>query len=100
MVARALTKAMYRKGYRYKKAGVGLLDLTHGDMHQGDLFAGIDPRSRAMMEVLDKVNAKFGRGTMGIAASALASRKPVWAMNQKQLSPAYTSRWDQLLRVR
>jgi DNA polymerase V len=100
MVARALAKAMYRKGYRYKKAGVGLLDLTHGDMHQGDLFAGIDPRSRAMMEVLDKVNAKFGRGTMGIAASALASRKPVWAMNQKQLSPAYTSRWDQLLRVR
>lgn len=100
MVARALAKAMYRKGYRYKKAGVGLLDLTHGDMHQGDLFAGIDPRSRAMMEVLDRVNAKFGRGTMNIAASALATRKPVWAMNQKQLSPAYTSRWDQLLRVR
>lgn len=100
MVARALAKAMYRKGYRYKKAGVGLLDLTHGDMHQGDLFAGIDPRSRAMMEVLDRVNARFGRGTMGIAASALVSRKPVWAMNQKSLSPAYTSRWDQLLRVR
>lgn len=100
MVARALAKAMYRKGYRYKKAGVGLLDLTHGDMHQGDLFSGIDPRSRAMMEVLDRVNARFGRGTMGIAASALVSRKPVWAMNQKSLSPAYTSRWDQLLRVR
>jgi DNA polymerase V len=100
MVARALAKAMYRRGYRYKKAGVGLLDLTHGDMHQGDMFAGIDPRSRAMMDVLDRVNARFGRGTMGIAASALASRKPVWAMNQKQLSPAYTSRWDQLLRVR
>lgn len=105
MVAQGLAKAMWREGYRYKKAGVGLLDLTHGDVHQADLFAGVDPRSAKLMEVMDAANAKFGRGTMGMASAAWRARgkalaKPVWAMNQKSLSPAYTTRWDQLLRVR
>lgn len=98
MVAQALVRAMYRKGYRYKKGGVGLLDLTAGSTVQGDLFSGVDPRSKAMMEMMDKVNRKFGRGTLGLAASGWRD-KPKWAMSQKSLSPAYTSRWDQLLRV-
>lgn len=98
MVAQALARAMYRKGYRYKKAGIGLLDLSAGSVVQGDLFSQVDPRSKALMEVLDKTNKKFGRGTMGFASSGW-KQKPVWAMNQKTLSPAYTSRWDELLRV-
>ncbi|PZR80274.1 MAG: DNA polymerase V subunit UmuC [Stutzerimonas stutzeri] len=103
--AQGLAKAMWRPGYRYKKAGVGLLDLTHSDVHQGDLFAGIDPRSQALMDVMDRANAKFGRGTMGMASSAWRSKgpalaKPVWAMNQKNLSPAYTTSWEQLVKAR
>lgn len=99
MVAQGLVRAMHRKGYRYKKAGVGLLDLTAGNVHQGDLFAGVDPRSKALMDALDMANQKFGRGTVGFASSGWKP-KPMWAMNQKSLSPAYTSRWDQLLQVR
>ena len=41
-MAQALVRSMYRKGYAYKKAGVGLLDLVHGDTHQADLFGGVD----------------------------------------------------------
>ena len=99
MVARALVRAMYRKGYRYKKGGVGLLDLTAGSSVQADLFSGVDPRSKALMDVLDRVNRKFGRGTMGLGASGWQA-KPLWAMNQKSLSPAYTQKWSELLRVR
>lgn len=99
LVARALAKAMWRTGYRYKKAGVGLLDLTAGSTVQADLFSGVDPRSQALMDAMDSVNRKYGRGTLGLAASGWRVR-PEWAMNQKSLSPAYTSRWDQLLRVR
>ncbi|WIX05326.1 hypothetical protein [Xanthomonas oryzae] len=51
---------MYKKRYRYKKAGVGLLDLTAGPVVQGDLFAGVDPRSKSLMDILDKANKKFG----------------------------------------
>ncbi|WP_343368528.1 Y-family DNA polymerase [Stenotrophomonas maltophilia] len=105
MVVQGLTKAMWRQGHRYKKAGIGLLDLTAGDVHQGDLFAQVDPRSKALMEVMDRANAKFGRGSMAFASSAKRvrggeQRKQVWAMNQAALSPAYTTRWDQLVRVR
>ncbi len=105
LIAQGLAKAMYRPGYRYKKAGVGLLDLTAGDVHQADLFAGIDPRSKALMQVMDQANAKFGRGAVSMASSAwrqakTGAAKPQWAMNQKSLSPAYTTRWDQLVKAR
>ncbi|WDM68982.1 DUF4113 domain-containing protein [Xanthomonas cucurbitae] len=74
------------------------LDLTAGPAAQGDLFAGVDPRSKSLMDMLDKDTKKFGCGTAGFASSVLKT-KPVWAMNQKSLSPASTSGSDQLLRV-
>lgn len=98
-VAQALVRSMFRPNYAYKKAGVGLLDLFHGDVQQADLFAQIDPRSARLMEVLDKANAKFGRGTMGFASGAWRKQKPRWGMRQENLSPAYTSCWDQVLKV-
>lgn len=101
---RSAISAMHRRGYRYKKAGVGLLDLTPADVRQGDLFSGVDPRSNRLMEVLDTANRRFGRGAVGFAASAWGQKDahrqpPLWAMNQRSLSPAYTTRWDQLLKV-
>lgn len=98
-VALALTKAMYRKGYRYKKGGVGLLDLTHGDIHQADLFSGVDPRSVKLMETMDKVNAKFGRGSM-MMAQTMRRGGAKWAVKRENLSPAYTQKWSDVLRVR
>src|SRR5690606_23491367 len=98
-MAQALVRTMYRKGYRYKKAGVGLLDLTHGDSRQADLFAGMDPRSAKLMAVLDQANRRFGRGAMGFA-SAHRRTPAQWRMRQEHLSPSYTTKWSDLLRVR
>lgn len=100
-LAQHLVRAMYREGYRYKKAGVGLLDLTHGDHQQGDLFALADPRSKSLMEVMDRANARFGRGALGLASSAWRPRKgalerPLWGMNQTALSGRYTTSWHEL----
>lgn len=97
--ATALVRTMYRPRYLFQKAGVGLLDLTLRDNTQGDLFAGVAPRSQALMEVLDRANKKFGRGTVGFAASGWKTR-PDWGMRQDHLSRAYTTRWDELLRAR
>jgi len=99
--AQGLLRSMYRKGYRYKKGGIGLLDLSPTTVCQGDLFAGVsaDPRSLKLMEVLDRANGKFGRGTLGFGSSGWR-KAPQWQMRQQHLSPAYTSRWDQLLKVR
>ncbi|MCZ8158430.1 MAG: Y-family DNA polymerase [Rhizobiaceae bacterium] len=102
---RSAISTMHRRGYRYKKAGVVLLDLTSADVCQGDLFSGVDPRSNRLMEVLDAANRRFGRGAVGFGASAWQQKNeqrqpPLWAMNQRSLSPAFTARWDQLLKAR
>ncbi|TAA41695.1 Y-family DNA polymerase [Pseudoxanthomonas winnipegensis] len=99
-VAQALLKQVYRDGYAYKKCGIGLLDLMDSDVEQGDLFAAQPPRqSQALMSVLDAANAKFGRGAMGFASSGWRKQE-TWAVKRENLSPAYTSDWKQLMRVR
>lgn len=96
-----LTKAMYRDAYAWKKAGVGLVDLTSKTIVQGDLFAQASPRSTALMNVLDQCNEKFGRGAMSFASSAVAhDTKAKWEMRQSNLSQAFTTRWGELLNVR
>ena len=99
-MAQGLLKAMHKQGYAYKKAGVGLLDLVDSDVVQGDLFSPQDaPRASKSMDVMDSINKRFGRGTLGMASSGWKAT-PVWGMRQENLSPAYTQRWDQLMRVR
>ncbi|MGR6629839.1 DUF4113 domain-containing protein [Stenotrophomonas maltophilia] len=53
------------------------------------------------MKVLDAANHKFGRGSVSFASSSTApDRRPAWAMRQGHLSPAYTTRWEAILRAR
>lgn len=91
-------RAMWRDGYRYQKAGIVLLDLYQpGDLPVADLFATRDPeRSKALMTALDAVNGRFGRNTIRPGAVAAA---PAWGMRRGNLSPGYTTRIGDLLRV-
>nr|WP_258014505.1 DUF4113 domain-containing protein [Stenotrophomonas maltophilia] len=95
----AATAAMYRPNVAWKKAGVGLVDLSAQQIQQADLFAPVrNPKSEALMKVLDAANLKFGRGSMSFASSSTApDRRPAWAMRQEHLSAAYTTRWDEIL---
>lgn len=94
-------KRIFRKGYRYQKAGVLLLDLTRCGPTQGDLFTPSDParedRSRRLMRTMDAVNRRMGRGTVFHAAQGVNGR---WRMKAGNLSPAYTTRWSDLPRAR
>jgi DNA polymerase V len=91
---------LYRPGYAYQKAGVMLLDLVPAGMEQASLFAldARDPeRSGRLMEVLDRINRTFGRQTLRFGSEALSD---AWRMRARLKSPAYTTRWDELARVR
>jgi DNA polymerase V len=108
---RFLATAMMRRGVQFKRGGVGLTDLVRGEARQADLFSGADPRKDRGMDVLDQINAKFGRGTVGVGTTGwrvggarpgerrIGSRAAHWRPTLKSLSPAYTTRWDQLLRA-
>jgi DNA polymerase V len=90
-------KSMWRDGYRYKKAGVTLLDLHPAVAVQEGLFDKADsPRRVALMRTIDRLNLRFGRDTVLFAVAG--GRRP-WKLRREFLSPCYTTAWDDLLRV-
>ncbi len=94
----AAVERVYRPGYRYSKAEVLLMDLRQPGEFTDDLFAATQPvASDRLMSVLDDINGKYGRGTM---RTATAPRTPDWGMRRELMSRSYTTRIDQLWRVR
>lgn len=96
---RNLFRGFLRKGYAYKKCGIGLLDLSRPENLQGDLFKPKVAGNAQLMDTLDQINRKYGRGAVGLAASGW-NKSPVWGMRQKNVSPHFTTRWEDLPRVR
>lgn len=52
------------------------------------------------MSVLDRLNSRFGRGTVRMASSGVAKgaapSSAGWQMRQERRTPRYTTRWDEL----
>lgn len=97
MAVRALDE-IWREGCRYLKGGVMLGDFSESAMAQIDLFDEHPPRrnSGQLMATLDKLNQE-GRGRVWFAGQGIV--KP-WQMKRDMLSPAYTTRYSDLLRVK
>lgn len=90
-------EAIWKDGYRYKKAGIMLLDLTPAARVSGGLFDRPDSEaSKARMRVMDQINRRFGRDTVAIAGAGI--RRP-WKLRRERLSKRYTTCWDELLEV-
>ncbi|HDZ8828526.1 TPA: translesion error-prone DNA polymerase V subunit UmuC [Aeromonas dhakensis] len=95
----ALLPRIWRDGQRYQKGGVMLADFTPMGMQQGDLFASDQqvPRSEALMQVIDKIN----RGRLGKVYFAARGRDArEWMMKREQLSPRYTTCFNELPAVK
>lgn len=97
-LANHLLKRIWKDGFRYAKAGVMLSDFYDPGMFQPGLFDDISTRSNSqqLMSVLDTIN-QSGAGKVFFAGQGL---KKDWSMKREHLSPAYTTRWDQLPRVK
>ncbi|WP_153117672.1 Y-family DNA polymerase [Rhodocyclus tenuis] len=99
-VATEGVRAIYRPGFPYAKAGVLLGELLGKDKVPRDLFADEHGSGRlaALMAAVDRVNGKFGRGTLKTGAST--GSRGAWQMRQGRKSPCYSTRWEDLVRVR
>ncbi|ORT73181.1 translesion error-prone DNA polymerase V subunit UmuC [Pseudomonas mosselii] len=101
LLTRAATEAaaqVYRSGFRYSKAEVLLMDLRQPGEFSDDLFAVTQPVAcDRLMSMLDEINGKYGRGTMRTAS---VPDTPDWGMRREMMSRSYTTRIDQLWRVR
>ena len=95
--AQTALAALWRPGYRYKKAGVMLMDLVKADRVQGGLFdAPDDPKAKMRMRTVDALNGRYGRDTVGFGVTG---QPRVWTLRSDMLSPRYTTEWEELLRV-
>lgn len=81
-------------GHRYAKAGVMLNDFTPSGVSQLNLFDEVQPRkhSDALMKVVDGINHS-GKGKVWFAGRGIS---PEWQMKREMLSPAYTTRWEDI----
>lgn len=85
-------KRIYRSGFAYQKAGVALINLTDAANVQMSLFSTAKD-NRKLMQVMDRINTIWGRGTLRSAAEGIEKR---WTMKRERMSPCYTTCWEQL----
>ena len=88
-----MAELLWRDGYKYKKAGVVLHDITPVSVVQADWLEPDVTSSTRLMNAIDELNTRFGRGTIKVSTSG---RSDEWAMKQERKSPNYTTDWDEV----
>ncbi len=88
---------IFKPGYHYKKAGIIVMDMTPEDQRQAMLFENSDPRHQRLMEVVDTINHSYGGHKLKLGSQDL---KRTWKMRQEQLSPRYTTRLDEVIKIK
>jgi Nucleotidyltransferase/DNA polymerase involved in DNA repair len=88
---------IFLKGYSYKKAGVILLDIIPEMPHQLNIFENSNPKHKALMKAIDRINGDFGSHKVILAAQDPARR---WKMKQENYSPRYTTKLDEIITIK
>ena len=86
---------IFKKDVRFYRCGVGLLDISAASNYQHDLFNDYS-NSTALMNAIDNVNNKYGRGTVYIGGRGTDHK---FAMRREFLSPQYTTRWSDIPKI-
>lgn len=93
--------AIYKEGYKFKKTGVVLLELSHKFNRQGNLLEldneNAIKKRESLMNLLDTVNNTFGKKSLSYASEGI---EQPWKMNRNHKSPAYTTSWAELPQIR
>ena len=91
-------KSIFAEGYRFKKAGVIVSEITPERPMQLNLFDDRDrEKFQKVMLVMDSLNASYGRQKVKIAAQGF-DRK--WKLKNEKLSPCYTTRLADVMEVK
>lgn len=104
-LAMRLLDSIWCEGYEYAKAGVMLSDFYDAGVYQPGLFdqqSQHSPnqknplKSKALMSTLDKINHS-GKSKIFFAGQGVSKD---WAMKREHLSPAYTTNWNDIMKVK
>ncbi len=97
--AESLLKYIYKKGLIYKKSGVIVGDIIPQDQIQLNMFDIDKKRVKRdnLNSAVDLINQIIGRNTVHIGSQGISKK---WQLKREKLSPCYTTKWNDLLRVR
>lgn len=93
-----LVEKLYLDGSCYSKAGVILSNILPENNIQHHLFAEPDTEiKKKLMDKIDNINFSMGNDVIKYASSGILRN---WRMRQDYISPRYTSRWEELQKVK
>ena len=86
---------IYKKGYRYQKAGVILSNLKDINIYKKNLFSkiGNEEKRQKLMKAIDYTNIKYGRNALSIAQAGL---KKKWNIKRQHSSKIDTACFELL----
>ncbi|GED23832.1 Y-family DNA polymerase [Halomonas halmophila] len=95
-------EAIYRRGYRFMKAGVMLLDLVDTNRQQLSLLDSPEraeqrDRDHQLMATLDTLNERMGKGTVRLG---VPRQNAAWQLRCAHRSPRWTTQWQELRQVK
>ncbi len=89
-------RKIWRNGYDYKKAGILVSELVPAGERQLNLFVPTDERHHRLMNVIDRLNLRYGHNLLKLGGQ---DPQRTWKMKQARLSPAYTTRLTDIIKV-
>ncbi|MFG0675523.1 Y-family DNA polymerase [Delftia sp. WSY_7] len=95
-------RAIFEPGFDLIKAGVILLDITGSDAVQAELQLEEAPgRDQGrLMSAVDRINSRFGKGTVHVASTGQQKPAKTWEMRQERRTPRYTTEISEIPLVR
>ena len=91
--ADCLVGRLFKPEYEYKKAGIMLGEITPVGQYQADWLEPTQATDTRLMDALDGLNKRFGRGTVKVSTQGAHKG---WQMRQERKSPNYTTDWDEV----
>ena len=97
-IAKESLRKIFRKGYRYHKVGMMLIELVPDTLEQFDLFMPefSSDKTDKLMATIDKINALMGKNSVQFCAEGIQKK---WQIKCDRRSPRYTTRKDELKKV-
>ena len=89
-------KKIFKQGIDYKKAGTIVMGIDSSENHQLNLFESENPKHKYLMKAIDHIQKKEGQSKIKLASQDLGKR---WKMKQEKLSPSYTCKVNDIIRV-
>jgi DNA polymerase V len=89
--------SIFKKGIKYKRAGIIVTGLVPTDNHQLNFFEAQNPKHTRLMKAIDNLNSKLGDYKIKLGNQDL---ERTWKMRQEHLSPRYTTQINELLIIK